>query len=64
MAAPGLLGEHIHVTTDGECAIVVTEWTDAAAQEAATTDGFDVKQYTLHHAFLNDRPGPLPLRRR
>ncbi|WP_438295412.1 antibiotic biosynthesis monooxygenase [Streptomyces sp. HUAS TT7] len=54
MAAPGLLGEHIHLTADGERAIVVTEWTDAAAQEAAVTDGLDVKQYTLHHSFLNE----------
>ncbi|WP_318199658.1 antibiotic biosynthesis monooxygenase [Streptomyces sp. SCL15-4] len=28
--APGLLAAHLHVTPDGERAVVVTEWTDAA----------------------------------
>ncbi|MER0443629.1 hypothetical protein ABR738_03430 [Streptomyces sp. Edi4] len=31
MAAPGLLGAHIHLTPDGRRAFVLTEWTDAAA---------------------------------
>ncbi|GHF35271.1 hypothetical protein GCM10010218_15610 [Streptomyces mashuensis] len=35
--APGLLAEHLHVTTDGERAIVFTEWTDSAAYEASTS---------------------------
>lgn len=61
--APGLLAAHIHLTTDGRWAtgggraIVVAEWTDAAAHDAAAATaapgapGF--KRYTLHHSFLN-----------
>ncbi|MFI6769889.1 antibiotic biosynthesis monooxygenase [Streptomyces sp. NPDC050355] len=54
-AAPGLLAGHIHLTADGERAIVVTEWTDAAAHEAAAADGPAFKRYTLLHAFRDDR---------
>ncbi|MFF4601797.1 hypothetical protein ACFY12_03420 [Streptomyces sp. NPDC001339] len=57
---PGLLAGHIHLTTDGERAIVVTEWTDAASHEAAVTTASGTsgtghqqyKRYTLHHSFL------------
>ncbi|UQA93981.1 antibiotic biosynthesis monooxygenase [Streptomyces halobius] len=53
--APGLLAAHVHLTLDGERAIVVQEWTDAAAHEAVTTDGLGFKRYTLHHSLLDDR---------
>ncbi|MEU3369247.1 hypothetical protein ABZ734_01950 [Streptomyces sp. NPDC006660] len=54
-AAPGLLGAHLHLTPDGRRAFVLTEWADAAAQEAADNHAGGSRQYTLHHSFLNDR---------
>ncbi|CAL9325058.1 antibiotic biosynthesis monooxygenase [Streptomyces sp. SudanB182_2057] len=52
--APGLLAAHLHVTSDGERTIVVTEWTDAAAQEAASGGEPGVKRYTHAHSFVDD----------
>ncbi len=54
-AAPGLLAGHVHLTADGGRAIVVTEWTDAAAHEAAAADGPASKRYRLLHALRGDR---------
>ncbi|MFE1773711.1 antibiotic biosynthesis monooxygenase [Streptomyces sp. NPDC059008] len=54
-AAPGLLAGHLHLTADGARAIVVTEWTDAAAHEAAAGDRPAFKRYTLHHSFHDGR---------
>jgi heme-degrading monooxygenase HmoA len=53
--APGLLAAHVHLTPDGERAIVVAEWTDAASHEAATAGDVSFKRYTLHHSFVDDR---------
>ncbi|GAB7035744.1 antibiotic biosynthesis monooxygenase [Streptomyces platensis subsp. malvinus] len=53
--APGLLAAHVHLTADGERAIVVAEWTDSASHEAATAHEVDFKRYTLYHAFVDDR---------
>lgn len=51
--APGLLAAHIHLTPDGERAIVVAEWTDAASHEAATPSGHSFKRYTLHASLVD-----------
>ncbi|GAU65170.1 2-polyprenyl-3-methyl-6-methoxy-1,4-benzoquinol hydroxylase [Streptomyces sp. NBRC 110611] len=56
LPTPGLLAAHVHLTTDGARAIVITEWTDAASHEAvaaATDDGPGSQRYTLHHSFLD-----------
>ncbi|WP_328866427.1 antibiotic biosynthesis monooxygenase [Streptomyces sp. NBC_00304] len=58
--APSLLAAHVHLTPDGEQAVVVAEWTDAAAHEAASHEnaapgGVGYRRYTLHHAFEDDR---------
>uniref|UniRef100_A0AAU2VTX8 Antibiotic biosynthesis monooxygenase n=1 Tax=Streptomyces sp. NBC_00008 TaxID=2903610 RepID=A0AAU2VTX8_9ACTN len=63
--APGLLAAHVHLTPDGEQAMVVAEWSDAAAHEtavheaasrdAAASGGVGCRRYTLHHAFEDDR---------
>ncbi|MEU2435463.1 antibiotic biosynthesis monooxygenase [Streptomyces rubradiris] len=52
--APGLLAAHLHVTSDGERTVVVTEWTDAASQEAASGGDPGVKRYTHAHSFVDD----------
>lgn len=52
--APGLLAAHVHLTSDGERAIVVTEWTDVASHEAATAGDVNFKRYTLYHSFVDD----------
>ncbi|GHG99583.1 antibiotic biosynthesis monooxygenase [Streptomyces rubradiris] len=52
--SPGLLGAHLHVTSDGERTVVVTEWTDAASQEAASGGDPGVKRYTHAHSFVGD----------
>ncbi|MGW1605498.1 antibiotic biosynthesis monooxygenase [Streptomyces eurythermus] len=56
--APGLLAVHLHVTSDGERTIVVTEWADAASQEAAAGGDAGVKRYTHAHSFVDDHAGP------
>ncbi|MEU8995604.1 hypothetical protein AB0952_02445 [Streptomyces caniferus] len=48
--ASGLLAVHVHLTSDGERAMVVAEWTDVASHAAATADGDRYKRYTLYHA--------------
>ncbi|MBK3527229.1 MULTISPECIES: antibiotic biosynthesis monooxygenase [Streptomyces] len=55
--APGLLAAHLHVTSDGERTVVVTEWADAASQEAAAGGEAGVKRYTHAHSFV-DHAGP------
>ncbi|MEV4342007.1 antibiotic biosynthesis monooxygenase [Streptomyces sp. NPDC049590] len=54
--APGLLAAHLHVTSDGGRTVVVTEWTDSAAQEAATGGDAGVKRYTYAHSLVDDHP--------
>jgi hypothetical protein len=54
--APGLLAAHLHVTPDGGRTVVVTEWTGAAAQEAATGGDAGVKRYTHAHSLVDDHP--------
>ncbi|MFF9671143.1 antibiotic biosynthesis monooxygenase [Streptomyces eurythermus] len=54
---PGLLAAHLHVTSDGERTVVVTEWADAASQEAATRSDAGVKRYTHAHSFVDDHAG-------
>ena len=56
----GLLAAHVHLTADGERAIVVTEWTDTASHETATRGAPAFERYTLHHSFLHDRVGTVP----
>ncbi|MGH4029198.1 antibiotic biosynthesis monooxygenase [Actinomycetota bacterium Odt1-20B] len=53
--APGLLAAHVHLTADGERAIVFAEWTDTDAHEAAIANAgeLDFKRYVLHHAALD-----------
>ncbi|ROQ69005.1 hypothetical protein EDD93_3494 [Streptomyces sp. 840.1] len=53
---PGLLAEHVHLTSDGERATVVAEWNDAASHEAAATGGLSHKRYTLYRSLSDDRP--------
>ncbi|MFG2717898.1 hypothetical protein ACGFW5_06275 [Streptomyces sp. NPDC048416] len=53
--ASGLLAAHVHLTSDGEHAMVVAEWVDVAAHEAATPGAGDSKRYTLYRAFDDDR---------
>lgn len=53
--APGLLAAHVHLKSDGEQAMVVAEWTNAASHAATSTDGVSSKRYTLYHACDDDR---------
>ncbi|MFB7232703.1 antibiotic biosynthesis monooxygenase [Streptomyces fimicarius] len=53
--APGLLAVHIHLTSDGEQAKVVAEWTDIAAHKAAAREKADCRRYTLLRAYDDDR---------
>ncbi|GAA0450333.1 hypothetical protein [Streptomyces olivaceiscleroticus] len=55
VSASGLLAAHVHLTSDGERAMVVTELTDAASHEATTPGGVGFKRYTLYHACADDR---------
>ncbi|MEV0580558.1 antibiotic biosynthesis monooxygenase [Streptomyces sp. NPDC050392] len=48
--APGLLAAHVHLTSGGDRAIVISEWTHAAAHAEAATGTDPFKRYTLHHA--------------
>lgn len=62
--APGLLAAHVHLTPDGEQAVVVAEWTDTAAHEAAAPGAVAPgavghRRYTLHRAFEDDRRDPV-----
>ncbi|WNI30772.1 hypothetical protein [Streptomyces sp. ITFR-6] len=53
----GLLAAHVHLTPDGEQAMVVAEWTDAAHEAASrhpASGGVGRRRYTLHHAFEDD----------
>lgn len=49
--SPGLLAVHIHLTSDGEQAKVVAEWTGTAAHKAAAREKVDCRRYTLLRAF-------------
>ncbi|MFG2597266.1 hypothetical protein [Streptomyces sp. NPDC048462] len=53
--ASGLLAAHVHLTSDGERATIVAEWTDAASHEAVITGDVSDKRYTLYRAFADDR---------
>lgn len=53
--APGLLAVHIHLTSDGEQAKVIAEWSDIAAHRAAAREKADCRRYTLLRAFDDDR---------
>ncbi|MGW2224690.1 hypothetical protein [Streptomyces formicae] len=58
--ATGLLATHLHLTADGGRAIVVSEWTDAAAHEGAAADAPGVRRYTLHHSLTGGRASSSP----
>ncbi|MFD0021782.1 hypothetical protein [Streptomyces sp. NPDC058382] len=46
--APGLLAAHVHLTSDGARAIVITEWSDAASHDVAGAGDAPFRRYTLH----------------
>lgn len=50
----GLLAAHVHLTSDGERAIVVTEWADTDPQEVALMGGVRVRPFMLYRSFVDD----------